>query len=120
VSSVREQPLPGMPIDPMQHGLYPIVMDASGDAIDHGKWLRACAEGKLVGTCRWCGHYLKPEAPAEMAGRFDYEATCVNDFRSGVDPETGYWVAGCGKTVVMPGGRVFRKSTRDRERPNRD
>lgn len=72
------------------------------DEIDHGRWLRACAEGTLVGECRTCGGYLRPLPPAEISrDRFDYEAECI----------------ACGKSINAPRGRVLRRSGRHSEMP---
>lgn len=113
---MTEQTLPGFGtgVNAMAHKVFPNVLDASRVNIDHAAWLRAVAEGKFVATCRRCGHYCKPEAPVQVGGRFDYEAVCINDTPTEVLPR------GCQKTVAIPGGRLMPKSTRDRERPQRD
>lgn len=81
-------------------GLWRSVLD--GDAVDHGKWLRVCSEGGFVGTCT-CGDYLVPVRPYEVAGRFDYLATCRRE--------------SCAHELLSPGGRVLRRSARLSERP---
>lgn len=69
----------------------------TGGTVDHGAWLRARAEHAPVGTCRACGRDLHPQPPADRGpGRgHDYEAVC----------------AGCGWTMLAPGGRVVRGDT---------
>lgn len=66
-------------------------------AINHGQWMRACAEGGFVGECP-CGDYLMPRRPEQVGSRrVDYSAVC----RSG----------GCDKEVCAPGGRLRIRTT---------
>lgn len=72
------------------------------DEITHGRWLRACAEGSMVGECRTCGGYLRPYPPSEQpSGEYDYEAECIT----------------CTKSILAPRSRVLRRSTRHGEMP---
>lgn len=71
------------------------------DEIQHGRWLRVCAEGSMAGQCRACGGDLRPEEPFEHERRFDYEASCI----------------ACGHTVLAPGGRVLPGSGRHSQAP---
>lgn len=94
--------------DPSQHGIWDRFVDA-GDVINHAAWLRACAEGGFVGTCRACGDFLLPQPPDERDGRHDYTAVC----RSGNDGPG----KGCGHEVNAPGGRRLRRSSRHLQMP---
>jgi hypothetical protein len=85
--------------DPLAHSLWNRFVDNA--MVVHQAWLRACAEGGSVGTCRLCGAYLKPSYPDQVGQRHDYEAACVS----------------CGHIVVAPGGRVLARSARLHERP---
>lgn len=91
----------GPAFDPAQHGLWQRFVD--GDQVAHGAWLRACAEHTFVGTCRVCGDYLTPAYPEQLDGRTDYEARCRSER--------------CGHTVVAPGGRLLRRSSRHSQMP---
>lgn len=74
------------------------------DEIQHGRWLRACAEGTFVGQCRYrsCDGDLRPEDPVEHERRFDYyEASC----------------SACGHVVAAPDGRVLPGSSLHSEFP---
>ena len=106
------QPPPLFSVDPSQHGLWTRVVE--GGRISHPVWLRAVAEHGFVGTCRRCGHYLRP-LPADDRGNgvFDYEAQCSNEHStSTVDGRRQ--VSGCGQVMVAPGGRL--PGTAERER----
>lgn len=83
----------------MSDGLYRFVV--YDDYIQHGRWLRARAEGSWVGECRTCGGYLAPEEPWEHNHRTDYEAACIK----------------CGHVVMAPNGRVLRESGRHSQMP---
>lgn len=88
--------------DPLRHGLYQRFVDGSGH-VDHGKWLRAIAEGAHVGTCRRCGDYLIAQRPQQISQtRTDYEAQCRND--------------ACRWVCSAPGGRYFARTSRLHER----
>lgn len=100
--------------DPLDHRLYRGLVDAEG-VIVHAAWMRACAAGEFVGTCRRCGDYLVPSRPVEINQRTDYEATCRNRMTSSVINGVRH-VAGCGWVLVAPGGRVFGRSSRTSER----
>jgi hypothetical protein len=87
--------------DPLAHGLWKRFVD--NGCVVHGAWLRACAEGSFVGTCRICCDYLAPRHPHEArAGRYDYEYQCRN--------------VQCGQIYNAPGGRMFVRSSRSSER----
>jgi len=99
-------------IDPADHGLWNSVVD-NGTTVNHHAWMRACATGASVGTCRVCGALLEPCRPDDLGhGRIDYEAQCRN---------RSVWtrgaVAGCGQIINAPGGRVLVRSARRSEQP---
>lgn len=84
--------------NPRNHGLYRRFLDGNGN-IEHGQWLRACAEGQPVGTCRRCGSTLIPRRPDQINDkRTDYEADCHNE--------------ACARVFNAPGGRVKRPDSR--------
>lgn len=87
--------------NPLDHGLW--ARYRAGNEIEHAAWMRACAEGAWVGTCRRCGDYLIPLRPHQVSGkRTDYEAHCRND--------------ACGAIVLACCGRVLSYSSRASER----
>lgn len=108
------------PFDPTKHGLWDRYVTAGQDGeawIDHAAWMRACATGEFVGTCRQCGDYLVPVRPEDVtATRTDYEARCRRPVevvtRDGVRT-----VEGCGAVMTAARGLVFRRSSRTHERP---
>ncbi|MET8908368.1 hypothetical protein [Micromonospora sp. NPDC004551] len=103
-----QETLPGTAQPARDRGLWARFVDADG-LIIHSLWMRACAEQTYVGTCRRCGDHLRPERPMQVtATRQDYEARCVRP------------IGTCGWTCNAPGGRVFRGSSRDRERTKGD
>lgn len=106
----------GPRFDSLQHGLWKRMTEGDGTVVNHAAWLRACAEGGLVGSCRKCGSYLRPEPPIEVVkGRFDYSALCVVEWNTrGTGAERIVW--GCGYEMVAPGGRIAGRSTRKSER----
>lgn len=86
--------------NPLDSGFYRHLV--TFDEVNHGQWMRACAEAAAVGECRICGAHLNPRYPDQRSsGRFDYEATCAN----------------CGQTYTAPGGRVLRRSSAHGEAP---
>jgi hypothetical protein len=87
------------PFDPTAEGLYDRYV--RGDYIDHAAWLRACAAGELVGTCRWCGDQLAPRPAEEVSKIWWYEADCRT----------------CTKIYAAPGGRILKRSSRHTEQP---
>ncbi len=89
-------------IDPLTQGLWSRL--TNGFYIDHSAWMRACAEGHHVGTCRRCGDYLVPRHPDQVGNRTDYEANCR--------------VEACGWTLNAPGGRILTRSSRHNEMPS--
>lgn len=91
---------PALVHNPLASGLYRSVVPR-GDEVDHGRWMRACAEGSFVGECRHCGGYLRPRHPEEHGGRTEYEATCVT----------------CSAGVLAPNARTLRRSSRHTEQP---
>ena len=95
--------------NPAVHGLWKRFVDDG--RINHGAWLRACAEGTWVGTCRRCGDYLVPLQPAERGrGHWEYEAACRTPaVLSTVDGVRR--ASGCGKTICAPGGRTLHRSS---------
>lgn len=73
--------------------------------INHAAWLRAHAEGALVGSCRMCANgHLAPRQPHDRGEDrgYDYEASCVD----------------CHHTYAAPGGRTLARSSRTGERPH--
>lgn len=102
--------------NPMDHGLWRRFVDAEGRIVE-AAWLRACAAGEFVGTCRRCGDYLIPARPDHVSGsRTDYEATCRR--RSEVVVKDGIrHLEGCGWRCNAPSGVVSRKSMRWSEQP---
>jgi hypothetical protein len=87
--------------NPLDHGLWARYHD-HGEIL-HGAWMRACAEGSFVGTCRHCGDYLIPLRPHQVNGkRTDYEAHCH--------------ASTCGAIMLAPCGRVLAYSSRASER----
>jgi hypothetical protein len=92
---------PHATFDPLAHGLWSRVLD--NGRVDHGLWLRTCAEGGFVGTCRICGDYVRPSHPAEVGTRTDYEYACRSTT--------------CGQTYLSVGGRTLTRSSRRAERP---
>ena len=89
--------------NPLSCGLYRTIAPID-DQVDHGRWMRACAEGGFVGQCRLCGGYLRPLRPHEVTGhRTDYEAQCIN--------------SACEHSVLAPGGRTQRRSAQHSEAP---
>lgn len=88
------------PFDATQHGLWRLIVER--DLIDPGKWNRARAESKFVGTCRLCGGHLKVLPSVPSSSNLEWlEAECIL----------------CGHPVVSPGGRVLRRSGRHGEMP---
>ena len=87
--------------NPLDHGLW--ARYKTGNQVDHAAWMRACAEGSWVGTCRLCGDYLIPVRPHQAnAKRTDYEAHCRAE--------------ACGWILNAPGGRIVHYSSRAQER----
>jgi hypothetical protein len=87
----------------LDHKLYKSMRDEKG-VIDHGKWLRAKAEGHFVGECRRCGDVLLPLTPRELnSQRTDYGAECRNR-------------EGCGWECVAVAGHCLIGSARKSER----
>lgn len=116
-----QETLPGtgrIPFDPLDHGLYRHLVDSDG-VIVHGAWLRACAAGEFVGTCRQCGDYLIPARPDEVTSqRIDYEAACRR--RQTITVVDGVRrLDGCGWRLIAAGGRTFTRSSRRSERRGR-
>lgn len=115
----QQETLPGAgddtPVNALDHGLWGRFVDADGLIID-AAWMRACAAGEFVGTCRQCGDYLLPVRPADVnANRRDYEAHCRRGAQ--IHVVDGVRVTeGCGWTCDAPGGRVFGRSSRQLER----
>lgn len=100
--------------NPLDHGLW--ARYRSGNQIDHAAWMRACADGSWVGTCRRCGDYLLPLRPYQInAKRTDYEAHCRREvvvrLIDGVRT-----VEGCGWILNAPSGRALTYSSRASER----
>jgi hypothetical protein len=93
--------IPQGTFDPLAHSLWTRFVD--NGRIEHGAWLRACAEGGFVGTCRLCGSYLRPRHPEQHGTRTDYEAVCVS--------------ASCEHIVLCVGGRTLARSSQRSERP---
>ena len=100
--------------DPLAQGLW--ARYRIGNEINHSMWMRACAEGSYVGTCRRCGDYLIPLRPYQVnTKRTDYEAHCrrevvirlIDGVRS---------VEGCGYIICAPNGRCLTYSSRASER----
>ena len=116
-----QETLPGTghtPFNPLDHGLYRHLVDAEGFII-HTLWMRACAEGLFVGTCRRCGDYLIPARPDEVTNqRTDYEAACRR--RLTVQVVDGVRrLDGCGWVLTAVGGRTFARSSRWSERKDK-
>lgn len=87
-------------IDATQHGLFRRLLNDDGTIHTRG-WNYAAENHEHVGTCRWCGGYLKP-APTHQAGQITwYTADCV----------------GCGGTIAAPNGEFLRRSGRHDEMP---
>lgn len=101
---------------PHDAGIWRRLVGGAGQ-IDHAAWMRACAEGSFVGTCRQCGDYLIPERPRDITdGRTDYEARCRNEHHAQGRGATRT-VTGCGWTTTAPGGRIQRRSNLASARP---
>lgn len=100
--------------NPLNHGLWARYVD--GDTINHAAWLRACAEGGYVGTCRRCGDYLKPRYPNEVSDRrTDYEAHCRRETTATI-VDGKRVVDGCGWECNASDGRILHRSSRTSER----
>lgn len=117
---------PPGPAEPVMSGKLPSGLDFDADAqgldpdfitgrfdkhgyteIDHHAWMRACAEGAFIGTCRRCGAYLLPRRPREHDGAFEYEGYCRRASESMYNALTGVrTVSGCGWEFAAPRGRV--------------
>lgn len=126
---VRTYP-PG-PAEPVLSGKLPNGLDFDADAqginrefvtgqydkngytdIDHFAWMRQCAEGGYIGTCRRCGAYLFPRRPIEHNGVFDYEGYCRRPAESTFDALTGVrMTSGCGWEFCAPRGKVMLSSS---------
>jgi hypothetical protein len=103
VADQETLPVQTAAFNPAVHGLWKRFVDEHH--INHGAWLRACAEGAWVGTCRHCGDYLIPRQPQQIGERWDYEAHCRSPVReSHVDGRRV--VTGCGQILCAPGGRL--------------
>jgi hypothetical protein len=64
-------------------------------AINAAPWLDALSRGELVGTCRWCGGYLRPGPPYRLGLTDWYPARCTG---RGDQP-------GCGREPAAHGPR---------------
>lgn len=89
--------------NPAIHGLWKRFVE--NGTIRHGEWLRACAAGEFVGTCRHCGDYLIPAHPLQVGQRWDYEAQCRSKATSSIVDGARH-VSGCGHVMAAPGGRL--------------
>ena len=90
----------GQPFNALEHGLWDRFKD--GDHINHAAWMRACAEGAFVGSCRLCGAYLRPSYPDAVGNRTDYQAAC----------------SGCSWAFNAPSGRILQRSSSRHEMPS--
>lgn len=72
--SLRQQPLYH---DKRVAGFWAAVRIGSTVDIDDTAWKTAQAAGTLVGTCRDCGHYLRPGEPYQVGRTWWYPATCT-------------------------------------------
>lgn len=87
-------------IDPLDHGVFKRLLNDDGTIHTRG-WNYAVENRQHVGTCRWCGGYLKP-APTTVAGQITwYSADCIS----------------CGGVIAAPNGEFLRRSARHDEMP---
>lgn len=89
--------------DPLQHGIARSMLDNSGMWLNTAAWQRAAGGGQFVGTCRVCGDHMVADTTREEGKTTWYTARCIG--------------AGCHHEVVMPNGRVLRRSARHDEMP---
>lgn len=74
--TLRQQPLYH---DRRTAGFWATVRIGATVEIDSTSWRMALEKGELVGTCRACGHYLRPENPYTVGAVTWYPARCTGD-----------------------------------------
>jgi hypothetical protein len=70
---IRQQPLYH---DRRVAGFWAAIRVGATVEIDDVAWKNALAKNELVGTCRECGHYLRPGQPYTIGRVKWYPATC--------------------------------------------
>ncbi len=86
--------------DPARHGIYRHFR-LDDDTIHGPAWNRAVELGEHVGSCRWCGGYLKAD-PTHQAGQVTW---------------LGGHCTGCGRDFAAPNKVFLRRSGRHDEMP---
>lgn len=72
--TLRQQPLYH---DRRTAGFWATVRIGATVEIDDQAWAAALDRNELVGTCRKCGNYLRPETPYQTGATKWYPATCT-------------------------------------------
>lgn len=93
------------PADQFANGIYGRFWTSRGGTggamLDYGQWIHAIETGQEVGTCRFCGHEIWPNAPYQAGAITWYEAECRF----------------CGRIVASPNQEILRRSSRHSEMP---
>lgn len=89
--TLRQQPLYH---DRRTAGFWATVRIGVTVEIDDQAWAAALDKSELVGTCRICGHYLRPETPYKTGVTKWYPATCTG-------PGCRYETAGHGPRPII-------------------